>query len=80
MTSSSQFIDYFIHDILDYTVLSTWGQQFFKNYSVFCVQDAVHNITRIFNDKAKMKQIKLRTKFVDFSQYEIVKTDKKRLQ
>ena len=30
MNSSSKFIDYFVHDMLDYTVLSNDNKNFFK--------------------------------------------------
>jgi len=44
MTSSSQLIDYFIHDILDYTQLSNDKGQLIQNLTVFNVKECINNI------------------------------------
>ena len=57
MNSATKFIDFFVHDILDYTVLKKDGSNFTKNITVFNVQDAVSEIIQTMNDKVKMKNI-----------------------
>ena len=44
MTCSAKFIDYFVHDILDYTVLTNDSQNFVKNNTVFDIRDAILEI------------------------------------
>ena len=59
MTSSAKFIDYFVHDILDYTVLTNDSHNFIKNYTVFDIRDAIQEIFQILEDKANMKGIQI---------------------
>lgn len=47
MTSSSQFIDYFVHDILDYTLLNNEHGQFKANIQVFDIKESLNQIERI---------------------------------
>ena len=58
---SSKFINYFIHDILDFSILRDGGHKFVKHESVFDVKDAVHEIVDILHDKAVMKNIAVDT-------------------
>lgn len=44
MTSSAKFIDYFVHDILDFTVLTNDSHNFIKNFTVFDIRDAFQEI------------------------------------
>ena len=44
MTSSAKFIDYFVHDILDYTVLTNDSHNFMKNNTVFDIREAIQEI------------------------------------
>ena len=44
---AGKFIDYFVHDILDYTILSKDGQNFIKQCSVFDVRKAVKELLEI---------------------------------
>ena len=78
--SASKFVDFFVHDILDYTVLCKKAQNFTKNLKAFNIKKAVKEIMDIFDDKIKMKGIKMTTKFLGFAESLIVKTDQKRLQ
>ena len=41
MTSAAKFIDYFVHDILDYTLLNREDSNFSKDISVFGVDEAI---------------------------------------
>ena len=44
MFSATKFIDYFIHDILDYTVLSKQDKNFTKNFTIFDIRLAIREI------------------------------------
>ena len=52
MTSSAKFIDYFVHDMLDYTVLTNDGKNFIKNITRFDIRAAIEEIYQILEDKA----------------------------
>ena len=80
MTSSANIIDFFVHDILDYTILTNDDKNFIKDLSVFDIRDAVNQILVIIEDKAIMKKISMKTKFRGFQKKFNVKTDQKRLQ
>ena len=79
LDSASKFIDFFVHDILDYTLLSKEDRNFQKNCSVCDVKEAVNEIVQILEDKISMKQIKLITSYEGFESTLKVKTDCKRL-
>ena len=76
MCSSSKFLDYFVHDMLDYTILTNDKENFNFQISEFCLQDSIDEIVDIMNDKIEMKQLKLSTQIQNIR----VKTDQKRLQ
>lgn len=76
MNSSSKFIDYFVHDMLDYTVLSNDKKNFIKKNAEFSLNGSIQEIIQIMNDKIEMKNLKLR---IDIP-YVKVLTDQKRLQ
>jgi len=59
MTSATKFIDFFVHDILDYTILNKDSSSFTKNIAVFNINDAVNEIVDSLDDKVKMKNIKV---------------------
>ena len=59
MASATKFIDFFVHDILDYTLLSKNDKNFTKNITVFDMKTAVDEIRDTLCDKAKMKEIKV---------------------
>ena len=80
MSSACKFIDFFVHDILDYTLLNKESKNFMKDMKIFEAKAAVREITEILEDKYNLKKITLETKLVGFKQTDLVKTDKKRLQ
>jgi len=41
LTSAAKFIDFFVHDILDYTILNKEEKNFAKEFTVFDLRDAV---------------------------------------
>ena len=59
MTSASKFIDFFVHDILDYTLLNKESKNFMKDKKVFNITEAVEEITDILEDKMSLKNIKV---------------------
>ena len=80
MTSSANIIDFFVHDILDYTILTNDDKNFTKDLSVFDIREAVNQILVIIEDKAIMKNISMKTKYRGFRKKFNIKTDQKRLQ
>ena len=44
MYSAVKFIDFFVHDILDYTILNKEEKNFTKNPAVFDIREAVQEI------------------------------------
>ena len=79
MTSSAKFIDYFVHDMLDYTVLTNDGGNFIKNVTSFDIRVAVEEIYQILEDKAQMKQIDIKMHYLEFNDNYLISTDQKRL-
>lgn len=84
MYSAVKFIDYFVHDILDYTLLNQEEKNFTKNLAVFDVQEAINEVIGFQEDKASLKSIQIKTLLVGFPSNPdpsyLVKTDKKRMQ
>ena len=82
ISSAGKFIDFFVHDILDYTVLSRNAANFVKNMQVFHAKACVQEIVDILRDKIDMKRNQIETLFqgFDIAQKFYVKTDQKRLQ
>ena len=52
-----KFVDFFVHDILDYTILNKDEKNFNKKISVFDIELAVKEIEEILEDKALLKKI-----------------------
>jgi signal transduction histidine kinase len=80
MSSACKFIDFFVHDILDYTILNKESKNFIKDKKTFDISEAIKEITDILNDKSKLKNVKIQTHFRGFDDHHMVKTDRKRLQ
>ena len=80
MSSSTKFIDFFVHDMLDYTILKNSSKIFMKNIVVSNINDVVNEVTDILIDKLNMMEISLDLQFFGFntldhiSQY-LIKTD-----
>jgi hypothetical protein len=49
--SAAKFIDYFVHDILDYTILQKDSENFLKRSTDFDIRDAINEIIDIEIDK-----------------------------
>ena len=57
--SAAKFIDFFVHDILDYSMLQKNSESFLKKQNNFDIRDAINEIIDIEHDKIKMKQLKV---------------------
>ena len=84
MSSATKFIDFFVQDILDYTLLNKDEKNFTKNITIFNIKIAVNEIIDILNGNMQMKQINIQVKLLGFdedgpSKY-LVKSDMKRIQ
>jgi hypothetical protein len=44
MESATKFIDFFVHDILDYTLLNKEDKNFVKDHTVFNLKHAIQEI------------------------------------
>ena len=77
MASATKFIDFFVHDILDYTLLNQSKKTFMKNITIFNILTAIKEIKQILHDKVLMKEIKVEIKLIGLDDQDscIVKTD-----
>ena len=82
MSSAAKFIDYFVHDILDYTILNKEEKNFAKDLKLMDIRRTIEEIVEIQEDKAKIKNIDIQIKFKGFKEFEdsdqvnyLVKTD-----
>ena len=57
MFNAANHIDHYVHDILDYTILSDNQKQLSKEITIFEVQQAIEETIEIQQDKIKMKNI-----------------------
>lgn len=80
IVNSAQLIDFFVHDILDYSILRKKTQNFMKNIKVFDIEDAIDQIIEIVRDKLDMKNVDITTKFVGFPSVEVTRDDGQQMQ
>jgi hypothetical protein len=66
MVSATKFIDFFVHDILDYSLLNNKERNFTKNIAVFDIQNSIDDVVDTLNDKCLMKEIQIETKYIGF--------------
>jgi hypothetical protein len=57
MSSACKFIDFFVHDVLDYTILNKDSKNFIKNSINFDINQAISEMLQILEDKTLMKNI-----------------------
>ena len=55
--TAGQFIDYFIHNLLDYSVLNNDSKNFKKNPECFEIREALTTVIQMVEDKTFMKRI-----------------------
>ena len=86
MGSAAKFIDYFVHDIIDYTILNKQEKNFAKDLQSMDIRQTVEEIVEIQADKSEIKEIEVSIKYKNFSPYDDseeinyhVNTDQKRL-
>ena len=81
INTAGSFIDFFIHDVLDYSILENESSKFQKVNEAFLVKDVILVVIQMIEDKTKMKNIGIKTTFKDSSEdnFSMIKTDKKRL-
>jgi hypothetical protein len=78
--SAAKFIDFFIHDILDYSLLLN-NKNLMKQYKIFDIREALQEIFEILETKIKTREVSVRAEFDNFEgDFYNVKTDVKRLQ
>ena len=80
MVSATKFIDFFVHDILDYTLLNNKENNFTKNITVFDIKNSIQDVIDTLLDKCVMKEINIETKLIGFENNNadnkyLVKTD-----
>ena len=47
MNSAAKLIDYFVHDILDYTILKTHSESFTRDVNRFDIRDSIKEIDEV---------------------------------
>lgn len=67
MQNCVKLIDYFVHDMLDYTVLQNDNENFIQDITTFDISECIYQIYDILEDKIKMKQIKVKISLSGFS-------------
>ena len=81
IVSATKFIDFFVHDMLDYSILNQDDKKFSKDITRFNILEAVNEIKEIQEDKIKLKNIKCQVELKGFRNNKLkIKTDQKRLQ
>ena len=85
ITSATKFIDFFIHDMLDFAVLTKTDEGFIRQNSTFNVKIAIQEIIAILENKIKFKRLEIKEVYENFktqdgTQNFMIKTDQKRLQ
>jgi len=66
ISSATKFIDFFVHDILDYTLLNQKDENFMSNNTIFNIKTSVDEIKEILEDKVNMKSININVEFNSF--------------
>ena len=80
IVSSSKFIDYFVHDMLDYTILNKEEKNFMKTVDTFDIREAINEIIEIQEDKILMKNLQIEYIYKGFESVDFkVRTDQKRI-
>lgn len=80
MFSAAKHIDHYIHDILDYTILSDEHKRLNQDLHTFDICDSIDEVIEIQEDKITMKQIEVKAIYSGFDVGHLVNTDKKRFQ
>ena len=68
MESASKFIDFFVHDILDYSVLMNNSKAFRAENEVFDIREGIKQISRVHEDSLALKNIDFKQYFIGFNE------------
>ena len=68
MNSASKFIDFFVHDILDYSVLMNNSKAFRAENEVFDIREGIKQISRVHEDSLALKKIDFKQYFIGFNE------------
>ena len=82
MKHACKFIDFFIGDILDYSVLNEASENFKKDNKTFDIRKSITTVVDILTDKTIMKTIRIKTDLQyqdDGLHSHLINTDEKRL-
>ena len=61
MKHATNFIDFFVGDILDYSVLNEASGNFKKQNNTFDIRKSISAVVDMVTDKSKMKTISIKT-------------------
>ena len=69
--TASKHIDYFVHDMLDYSVLNRDNSNFVINNNQFDIKNAIEEMVDVQQDKIAMKAIEVEKSFKGFDGFEV---------
>ena len=72
MDQAAKFIDFFVHDILDYSILNEDDKKFQKHVTMFDIREAVAQIVEILENKIEMKKIQIKSYTLGFDDHYIL--------
>ena len=81
MEHATKYIDFFIGDILDYSVLNEASENFLKEFKTFDIRKAITTVVDMVTDKSIMKTISIETDLMyqdNGYKSHLVNTDEKR--
>ena len=78
MFTASKFIDYFVNDMLDYSVLNRDSESFNTNIGTFDIRNAIEEMIDVQQDKIDMKTIDVEKTFKGFENFDL-KSDMRRI-
>ena len=78
MGNQAGLIDYFVHNMLDYTLLISNDETFTKDENNFDIDLCIKEIYAMLEDKVAFKDINLKIRTNGFEDSMFVMTDKKR--
>ena len=64
MQHATKYIDFFVGDILDYSVLNEASENFKKDFETFDIRDAITTVVDMVTDKSTMKTISIKTELL----------------
>ena len=82
MQHATKFIDFFVGDILDYSILNEGTENFKKQCKTFDLRKAITTVVDMVQDQSEMKTISIKTdlQYKDLgTKSHLVNTDEKRL-